>query len=80
MSWIRLVLKSAFGDSHDPVKDSDFVVTSAADPKSPAQFQFEMICQLAFVPINIAVIPKAGEIIAVDNDCQVAVRKMEDAG
>ena len=53
MPWIRLVLKSALGDSHDPVKDSDFVVSTAADPKSPVHFQFEMLGQITFVPINV---------------------------
>ena len=41
MSWIHLILKSAIGDSHDPVKDSYFVLTSAADPKSPVLVQVE---------------------------------------
>ena len=56
MPWIRLVLKSALGDSHDPVEDSDVVVASAADPKSPASFQLEMLGQFGFVPIHIGFI------------------------
>ena len=55
MLWIGLVLKSALGDAHDPVKDSDFVVTSTADPKAPARCQLKMLGQFGFVPINVGI-------------------------
>ena len=37
MPRIRLVLKSALGDSHDLVEDFDFAVTTAADVEVPSK-------------------------------------------
>ena len=79
MSRVCLIFESTICDSHDPVKDSYFVVTSAADPKSPAEFQLKMLCQFGFVLVDIDVIAQASEIIAMDDDCQITVSMMEDA-
>ena len=79
MSRIRLIFESAICDSHDPVTDSYFVVTSAADPKSPAEFQLKLLCQFGFVPVNIDVVAQASEIVAMDDDCQIAAGMMKDA-
>ena len=79
MSRSRLIFESKICDSHDPVEDSYLVVTSATDSKSPAKFQLEVLGQFSFVPVNIGVIAQASEVVAMDDDCQIAAGMMEDA-
>ena len=79
MAGISFVEQTCFVHSNDPVQDPQLVLTGAPDSESPTNLDLEIGSELRFVPIQVLIGAEAGEVVTMDNTCEMTVRVPESA-